>query len=184
MCVRFFAGNFVNFWQEWHKLSPITFLNFLRKFLFCVRPHGQLIEIYIYTQSFQSRKPQQKIYTHMLSLANINLCPHNNLGKFIYTPMPSKKIGRNLCVCTGMEPLSVTINFRQFLIGWVRIPYTHVKFPQFVMRDTCTELNPPTQLEFKENFMCVYGNRNLGCEYKISPFSDWSRFPCISIKFP
>jgi hypothetical protein len=114
-----------------------------------VRPHGQLIEIYIYTQSFQSRKPQQKIYTHMLSLANINLYPHNNLGKFIYTPMPSKKIGRNLCVCTGMEPLSVTINFRQFLIGWVRIPYTHVKFPQFVMRDTCTELNPPTQLEFK-----------------------------------
>jgi hypothetical protein len=43
--------------------------------------------------------------------------------------VPSKKIGRNLCVCTGMEPLGVTINFRQFLIG-----YTHTKCGNLCLR--------------------------------------------------
>jgi hypothetical protein len=62
--------------------------------------------------------------------AGFELRLRNNLGKFIDT-FPSKKFRRILCVCTGIETLGVNIKFRQFPTGsWVRIPYTHEKFPQ------------------------------------------------------
>jgi hypothetical protein len=69
-------------------------------------------------------------------------------AKIFFTHDPGK-FRRNLRLCTRFKPFGVNVHFRRFLSGH------------------------PTQQEIKENFMCVYGNRNLGCENKISSISDW-----------
>ena len=65
----------------------------------------------MYERRLEGRKFRQKYYIGCMRDASTE-------GNFANNIIPSKKNGRNLCVCTGLEPLGVNINFRQFLTGY------------------------------------------------------------------